>query len=252
MSERRRASEPRRSAAGAQSAADEDDVAQDGGDADVEAVTEDFAAGLVAAPRVISVFPLQNTVLFPHAALPLHIFEERYKAMVADALDQDRALAIALTDDDEAGLGAREICAAGAITRVEHLEDGEKNIVVTGSFRCRIVELLERRPYLVARVEPIEERGGGLERAQLRRAYERLRELAIQWVFFQDTDASQELIRRMSLIAQPGHLADFVAFHLLEDPFVRQEILETRDVLARAHRVTALVRTGLERLRPEE
>ena len=231
--------------------ADDDDIARDDALAEAEAPTEDFAAGLTIAPRVISVFPLQNTVLFPRASLPLHIFEERYKAMIADALDDDRALAIALTDDDEGGLGAREICAAGSITRVEHLEDGEKNIVVTGSFRCRIVEVLERRPYLVARVVPIEERAGSNDRAQLTRAFDRLRELAIQWIFFQDNDASQEMIRRITLLSQAGHLADFIAFNLFDDPLVKQEILETRDVVARAHRMTALVRTALERIRPE-
>src|SRR5260221_12416732 len=50
-------------------------------------------------PRDLSavpLFPLPNVVLFPRAILPLHIFEERYKTMTADALCGDRLIAMAL------------------------------------------------------------------------------------------------------------------------------------------------------------
>ena len=50
----------------------------------------------------VPLFPLPNVVLFPRAVLPLHIFEERYKAMTADALRGDRQIAMALL---QAGLG---------------------------------------------------------------------------------------------------------------------------------------------------
>src|SRR3954453_13428604 len=44
----------------------------------------------------VPLFPLPNVVLFPRAVLPLHIFEERYKTMTADALQGDRQIAMAL------------------------------------------------------------------------------------------------------------------------------------------------------------
>jgi len=230
---------------------DDDDDLETEEDLEVEseAVYEEFPADLDAVPRVISVFPLQNTVLFPRVSLPLHIFEERYKAMVADALEQDRAIAIALTDEDDRETGAREVCSAGVITRVESLEDGEKNIVVTGVYRCRIIEVVERRPYLVARVAPLEERGND---ARLQTAVQNLRNLAIQWIFFQDQDSGQEMIRRVSLLSKPGHLADFLAFHLFEDASLKQEVLESIDVQRRLARVHGLVQTALERLQAEK
>jgi ATP-dependent Lon protease len=228
---------------------EDDDVEKGAGPHDVEAAAEDFSPELVAAPRLISVFPLQNTVLFPHLPLPLHIFEERYKAMIADALEEDRAVAIALTDEDEPELGAREVCSAGAITRVEHLEDGEKNIIVTGCFRARIVEVVERRPYPIARILPIDERGADLVPE---RTFRELRDAAIEWVFLQDSDNAHELIRRISWLRRPGHLADFLASHLFEDAALRQEILEAADVPRRVHRVASLVQEALERKKAEE
>jgi hypothetical protein len=53
---------------------------------------ESVGKGVLTVP----LFPLPNVVLFPRAVLPLHIFEERYKAMTADVLAGDRLIAMAL------------------------------------------------------------------------------------------------------------------------------------------------------------
>ena len=83
-------------------------------------------------------------------------------------------------------------------------------------------------------------------------AFQALRSLAIQWVFFQDQDNAQDLIRRISLVSKPGHLADFVAFNLFEEASLKQEVLETVDVGRRLARVHGLVQTALDRLQNEQ
>jgi ATP-dependent Lon protease len=194
--------------------------------------------------RLVPVFPLPNTVLFPGVSLPLHIFEERYKTMVADVLSQDGALAIALTDEDDPENGFREICAVGIVSDVEDLDEGEKNIVVVGSQRARVVEVVERRPYLVARVNAFPEHP--TDDPRLRERADELRRLAMQWVFLQDSEGAQELIQRISLVERPGHLADYLAFHLLGDAALKQEVLETLDLGRRLARVHSLVLNALD------
>jgi ATP-dependent Lon protease len=222
------------------------------GDSDEESSRTEVLPVPVVQPRqrLIPVFALPNVVLFPKVSLPLHIFEERYKTMVSDVLAEDRAIAIALSEEEEGEATPREVCSVGAITQVEELDEGEKNIVVTGLHRARIAEILETRPYIVARVSPLEEplEGGAAFQAEA----EALRSLALQWVFLQDQDGTQELIQRLSLVTDPGHLADFLAAQLFEDAPLKQEILETIEVSRRVSRVHALVAAALQQQQAEK
>jgi Lon protease-like protein len=197
--------------------------------------------------RVIPIFPLADTVLFPNISLPIHISEERHKAMVTDLLAQDSALAVSLLESEDAG--PREVCAVGIITHVEELEDGEKNIVVTGSHRARIEEVMENRPYPMVRIVPLEP---PLSKASVAEIAALVRQIAIEWVFFQDGQGTQQLIQRIVLVKQPGYLADFLAHHLFEDAALKQEILETVDEARRLVRVQSVISAALERAKSEK
>jgi Lon protease-like protein len=110
--------------------------------------------------RRIPLFPLPGVVLLPGTLLPLHIFEPRYRAMVADALAGSRTIGMAML---KAGWEAAEnnpaihaVGGAGEIVESEELEDGRYNILLEGRFRYRIVrEEASQTPYRTARVEEI-------------------------------------------------------------------------------------------------
>ena len=226
---------------------DDDEVA---GPAEPPEVSSDSlreVASLKPRVRALPLFALPGTVLYPSVSLTFHIFEERYKAMVSDLLDEDRALAVALEETEDAG--PREICGVGVITHVEDLDDGEKNIVITGSHRARIEDLLENRPYPTAKISPLlpPPAGAGLDQLAAE-----VRQLALEWIFFQDSEATQQLIQRIMLVSTPGYLADFVAHHLFEDVALKQEILETVDEGRRLTRVQGVIASALERLKVEK
>ena len=108
--------------------------------------------------RTIPLFPLPGVVLFPGTLLPLHIFEPRYRTLVAHALETDRTIGMAMIAPDRPELGAdrppvREIGGAGKIVEHEMLEDGRYNIILEGAFRFRILHEDASRVYRVARVE---------------------------------------------------------------------------------------------------
>src|SRR5687768_12466332 len=94
-------------------------------------------------PPTIPIFPLPNAVLFPNVFMPLHIFEPRYRAMVADALAGDRIIGMVLLKAGyEVDYNGRPpiypVGCAGVITHSEPLADGRFNIVLKGMEKFRI------------------------------------------------------------------------------------------------------------------
>jgi Lon protease-like protein len=94
-------------------------------------------------PPLLPIFPLPNVVLFPRMPLPLHVFEPRYRRMVADALDSHRAIGMVLLQagwegDYEGRPPVYPIGCAGLIERCERFEDGRYNLLLKGVARFRV------------------------------------------------------------------------------------------------------------------
>jgi Lon protease-like protein len=97
----------------------------------------------------IPLFPL-NVVLMPGAPLPLHIFEERYKQMVNECLEQEGEFGMVFADES----GTRQVgCTAKIVELVERYEDGRMLILVEGSRRFRLNNVLTGKPYYVGEIE---------------------------------------------------------------------------------------------------
>lgn len=111
--------------------------------------------------RELPLFPL-NTVLFPGMTLPLHIFEERYKQMIAHCVKESKPFGVVLIrDGEEVGTGADiyDIGTTAHITQVEQLPGGRLNIATLGYRRFKILDVQYDQPYLVGQVEdfPLED-----------------------------------------------------------------------------------------------
>lgn len=117
----------------------------------------DQATSADTLPPAIPIFPLEDATLFPSASRPFHIFEPRYRAMVADALKGDRLIGmVTLKPGYEADYEGRPpiyaIGCAGVITDVEQLPDGGFDIVLRGVVKFRVTGEDQSRPYRIARV----------------------------------------------------------------------------------------------------
>jgi Lon protease-like protein len=113
-------------------------------------------------PPIIPLFPLPNAVLFPHMNLPLHVFEPRYRKMVADALASHRTIGMVLLrpgweGDYEGRPPVFERGCAGRIVRADPLPDGRIDIVLEGMARFRIEAEHAGEPYRLASVAAIPE-----------------------------------------------------------------------------------------------
>ena len=112
---------------------------------------------------LLPLFPLPNVVLFPNVFLPLHIFEPRYREMVADAVASDRMIGMVLLQagwdrDYEGRPPVYPIGCSGVVTHVERLADGRYNLVLRGIERFRILDEDQSLSYRRAIVEPLRER----------------------------------------------------------------------------------------------
>jgi Lon protease-like protein len=88
-------------------------------------------------------FPL-GLVLIPHELVPLHIFEERYKLMIGECIEEGREFGIVWLSDD----GLKEIGCSARISRVlERFEDGRINVLVEGTSPFRLLRRIEDLPY---------------------------------------------------------------------------------------------------------
>ena len=113
--------------------------------------------------NICRLFPLPGVVLFPHAVLPLHIFEPRYRQMTEDALATDRLIAIVQirnsanrTSDDEPEL--EPVGCLGRIFKHERLPDGRFNFLLLGRKRIRLErEVANGKLYRSSKVSIIEE-----------------------------------------------------------------------------------------------
>ncbi len=186
----------------------------------------------------VPLFPLPTTVLFPRARMPLHIFEPRYRRMLADALAADRRIAMGLAvGKDE----IRPVCGVGRVVRHEAFADGTSDIVLEGECRARILGMALQGPYLTAELEHLEE----AEAADLppaRRLAAALRSrlaVSLRAVHGQKGEALMGAL----LAERPGAggLADLAAELLLAHPLQRQRVLEALDPLERLRAAAGLL-----------
>lgn len=97
--------------------------------------------------------------------LPLHIFEARYRQMIAECLEEGHSFGVvAIREGAETGPATpHDVGTLAKIIRIERLEDGRMNLLVSGASRFEIVKVDSDRPYLRGQVRIIPEAGDDLE-----------------------------------------------------------------------------------------
>jgi len=196
--------------------------------------------------RRIPILALPEVVLLPGTLLPLHIFESRYRAMVADALEGDRTIGMALMKPGwETGGRDPEVFpigGAGEIVESERLEDGRYNILLEGRFRYRILQSSGADPYRQARVEEIASLPFS-DTASADRARRQLTRL------FRQVRGVMELPPLPEGNLPPERLASEIALRLCYAPRELQGLLETDSLAARFDALAGRLREWRRRIR---
>jgi uncharacterized protein len=104
----------------------------------------------------LSIFPLPGAILFPGLQLPLHIFEDRYRALASDALARDRRIAMIQPQRGGDDAPLYTVGCIGRIGDVEALDDGRYNLVLEGESRFKLLRELDvSTPFRQVEGEPI-------------------------------------------------------------------------------------------------
>jgi Lon protease-like protein len=192
---------------------------------------------------LLPIFPLPNVVLFPNVFLPLHIFEPRYREMVADAVATDRMMGMVLLrpgwqHDYEGRPPIYPIGCSGVLTHVERLQDGRYNIVLRGVERFRIVEEDHDRSYRRAIVESVPEPQMGIDdRAAIRQQRSKLESLLVPGGERTWTTHDARIPAGMA----DEDLVNALAQYLNLDPLEKQALLEQQDLRARTESLVELL-----------
>ena len=192
----------------------------------------------------IPLFPLADVVLFPHAVLPLHIFEPRYRSMMADALASDRQIAMALLSPGEMDDGLPRIEPVVCVGKIEshnRLPDGRYQLLLQGIRRAIVVRETQSHPYraadLMAMDElPADESKMRPDRGRLEKSM-RLSPFAGHQVCAKFAELLTEPVKDV----RTPDMADLIAFNLLSETDEKQQLLGDVDPAHRVHVVAAIL-----------
>jgi Lon protease-like protein len=182
----------------------------------------------------LPLFPLQ-TVLFPGATLPLHIFEPRYREMIGRCLEHEEPFGICLIlEGEEVGEPAipHRVGTEAGIVAAQRYPDGRYDIVVEGRRRFEVVSLDRARPYLRADVRVLDETDGA-EDPDLAAAVAKLFEGVLESIEL----SGQAVIDETWKDLDARSLSYKVAAALPVGEDAKQEILEIPDTASRLRRV---------------
>lgn len=195
-------------------------------------------------PPTLPIFPLPNVVLFPQVFLPLHIFEPRYREMVADALAGDRLIGMVLLRPGWEGKyegrpPVYPIGCAGVITHHDHLPDGRYNIVLRGLEKFRVTGEDDSRAYRIARIESLLEQVTERDRDAIRAARSRLEKLLIPQARGRGADT------KLPPALNDEDLVNTLAQYMELEPLEKQALLERDGTLARCRSLIELLEMKL-------
>jgi Lon protease-like protein len=198
---------------------------------------------------LLPIFPLPNVVLFPGVFLPLHIFEIRYREMVADALLGDRIIGMTLLRpgweaDYEGRPPIYPIGCSGLITHFERLTDGRYNIVLRGLERFRVIEENQSRTYRRAVVEPLAdgsaEPGDRTAVVDLRSKLQSLLSPGIEWQTTDQAETPSPYARATSAMSDED-LVNALSQYLDLEPLEKLALLQRDTLRARAESLVELL-----------
>ncbi len=197
----------------------------------------------MGVPDVISVLPLRDTVVFPHAMVPMAAGRASSVALISDAVSAGSAIGAfaqldpAMNEPQEGDL--QRIGTYTSIYKVFKQQDGTVRMAVQGLARIRLLEVVQTQPFLRARVEEVPDimpAAGDLEAEALTRnataLFRRIAELSPL--------VPDEIAEAIAQQTHPGRVADAVAASLPSlSTQTKQELLATADVKARLARLVA-------------
>jgi ATP-dependent Lon protease len=203
-----------------------------------------------AGPGSVGILPLRDTVLFPHAVMPLGAGRPASLRLIEEAARTGRPIGVFTQRDpatEEPGQGdLYRMGTLASIQRALKQPDGSVRLIIQGLSRVQLVALEQRQPYLTARVEPVGDVVGPTPDLELE-ALARNASALFRQIVELSPALPDELAAVVNDVTDPGRLSDIVAAAMPAlQTRVKQELLETPDVKARLARLVAALTKEVE------
>ena len=199
---------------------------------------------------MLIVLPVRNMVLYPGVILPVAIKREKTVAGAQEAVRTEAKVGFLLQktpDTDDPGFDdLHRIGTVASIVRYITAPDGTHHLVCQGERRFRVLDAVGGFPYLVARVEYLNDTGSAHPEVEARSL--NLKQKAMEAISLLP-QAPAELANAVQAIESPSTLADTIASFLDVKPTEKQELLEILDLRERLERVATLLSRRVEVLR---
>lgn len=184
-------------------------------------------------PEIIPIFPLPNFVLFPGLSVPLHIFEPRYREMIADVSQSHGIIGMTMLKGDwerdyYANPDMYEVGCAGKISTLAQLPDGRFNLMLDGFSEFRLTREIRERSYRLARVEWMPSRPERLELDPP--TVELLRNLLVRYLGDAGGEVWRNIVEERRLSG--ANLINFLCFHIDIHGIEKQTLLEAGEARA--------------------
>jgi Lon protease-like protein len=194
-------------------------------------------------PKEVPVMPLPGALLFPHALLPLYIFEPRYREMLEHALMHHRMFSVALVrpnrNEWKTSADFFHVSTAGLVRACVERADGTSHLILQGLRRIRFTSFVQEEPFPIACIEALEtDDTASLQTtalgAKVLELYDRFKGNGRQ--------LPAKVDHYLSGLSDPEMLADLMAFTFISDPLRRQEVLEELSINQRLRLVIQYLR----------
>ena len=185
----------------------------------------------VILPKRVPVMPLPGALLFPHAMLPLYIFEPRYRQMLQHALAHHRMFCVALIKPHcakwQSPADFFHTAGIGLIRACVERSDGTSNLILQGLERVRFTEFEQETPFPIATIDRLKSESASTVEtealgAKVLELYANLKHDGRQ--------LPAKVDRYLAELRDPEMLADLIASTFVNDPWRRQCVLEERSL----------------------
>ena len=185
----------------------------------------------VELPAAVPVMPLPGVLLFPNALLPLHIFEPRFREMLARALDDYRMICVALVKPERqqwrTSTDFFSVSTVGLIRACIGRSDGTSDLILQGIRRVKFSDFEQEAPFPIARIKPLKTRAKPTVETdalatKVVELYTRLKS--------REGALPEKIDRYLGEMSDPEMLADLIASTFVSGATRRQQLLEELDL----------------------
>lgn len=191
-------------------------------------------------PESLPLLPLRNTVLFPGVVIPVQAGRDKSIALLQEANKEKTAFGVISQSDENQeepeGKDLYEIGTVARVVRILKMPDGNTTAIIQGKRRFKRGELIERDPYLRARVETVSEAQPNQEDQEFLALMESVKELALQ-IIQESPNIPSEASFALKNIESPTFLLNFISSNMSLEVEAKQRLLEINDLAQRAKQV---------------